>query len=64
MSKNELLIEFNSSSEPSRQNPSEFCLLLLFSLLLAAVMSDHLNGLETLWGLPNVLLLLNYSARH
>lgn len=58
MSKNELLIEVSSSSEPSHQNPSKFCFLLLFSLLLAAVMSDELNGLETQWGLPSVLLLL------
>ena len=64
MSKNELLIEVNGSSDLSHQDPSKFWSLPLFPLPLAAVVSDQLNGLETLWGLPSLLLILNYSARH
>lgn len=63
MSKNDLLVEVNGSSDLSHQNPpasSGYCL----SLTLAAVVSDQLNGLETLWGLPSLLLIINCSARH
>lgn len=47
---NELLMEVNDSSDMSHKTPASSCRCFL-SLLLAAVTSNQLNGLETPRGL-------------